>query len=146
MTRSTAQSLCSIGARPERATGDRFGASSSSSQTASIRRALSNDAGVTIYSVTLPSFSLSTTDSSSRVITPLDASRIVQATGGQDFPANARDFTPIFKALAEEIRANYALAYYPENRDGKRHELRVKTSRPDVKIRASRTSYTAPTQ
>jgi VWFA-related protein len=109
-----------------------------------IRRA--NDAGVTIYSVTLPSFALSPVDSTSRVITPLDASRIVQATGGQDFPADARDFTPIFKALAEEIRSSYALAYYPENRDGKRHELRVKTSRPDVQIRASRTSYTAPTQ
>jgi VWFA-related protein len=109
-----------------------------------IRRA--NDAGVTIYSVTLPSFALSPTDASSRVITPLDASRIVQATGGQDFPADARDFTPIFKALAEEIRASYALAYYPENRDGKRHELRIKTSRPDIHIRASRTSYTAPTQ
>ncbi|HMB26894.1 MAG TPA: VWA domain-containing protein [Blastocatellia bacterium] len=109
-----------------------------------IRRA--NDAGVTIYSVTLPSFELSPTDSTSRVITPLDASRIVSATGGQDFSADARDFTPIFKALAEEIRASYALAYYPENRDGKRHELRVKTSRPDVQIRASRTSYTAATQ
>src|SRR5262245_51010127 len=109
-----------------------------------IRRA--NDAGVTIYSVTLPSFTLSPIDSNSRVITPLDASRIVQATGGQDFPADARDFTPIFKALSEEIRASYALAYYPENRDGKRHELRVKTSRPDIQIRASRTSYTAPTQ
>jgi len=80
------------------------------------------------------------------VITPLDASRIVPATGGQDFSADAHDFTPIFKALAEEIRASYALAYYPENRDGKRHELRVKTSRPDIKIRASRTGYTAPTQ
>jgi Ca-activated chloride channel homolog len=109
-----------------------------------IRRA--NDAGVTIYSVTLPSFALTPTDSTSRVITPLDASRIVQATGGQDFSADARDFTPIFKALAEEIRASYALAYYPENRDGKRHELRVKTSRPGVQIRASRTSYTATTQ
>jgi len=109
-----------------------------------IRRA--NDAGVTIYSVTLPSFALSPTDSTSRVITPLDASRIVSATGGQDFPADARDFTPIFKALAEEIRASYALAYYPDSRDGKLHELRVKTSRPDVKIRTSRTSYTAPTQ
>jgi Ca-activated chloride channel homolog len=105
-----------------------------------IRRA--NDAGVTIYSVTLPS----PTDSTSRVITPLDASRIVSATGGQDFSADARDFTPIFKALAEEIRASYALAYYPENRDGKRHELRVKTSRPDIQIRTSRTNYTAPTQ
>jgi Ca-activated chloride channel homolog len=105
-----------------------------------------NDAGVTIYSITLPSFALSPTDSSSRVITPLDASRIVTATGGQDFSADARDFTPIFKALAEEIRASYALAYYPDNRDGKRHELRIKTSRPDIQIRASRTSYTAPLQ
>ena len=109
-----------------------------------IRRA--NDAGVTIYSITLPSFTLSPTDSTSRIITPLDASRIVPATGGQDFPANARDFTPIFKALAEEIRASYALAYYPDNRDGKRHELRVKTSRPGIQIRTSRTIYTAPTQ
>jgi VWFA-related protein len=109
-----------------------------------IRRA--NDAGVTIYSVTLPSYALSPTDSTSRVITPLDASRIVTATGGQDFPADAHDFRPIFKALAEEIRASYALAYYPENRDGKRHELRVKTSRPGIQIRASRTGYTAPSQ
>ena len=109
-----------------------------------IRRA--NDAGVTIYSVTLPSFALTPTDSTSRVITPLDPSRIISSTGGQDFSADARDFKPIFKALAEEIRASYALAYYPENRDGKRHELRVKTSRPGVQIRASRTSYTAPTQ
>lgn len=109
-----------------------------------VRRA--NDAGVTIYSVTLPSFALSPTDSSTRVITPLDASRIVSATGGQDFSADARDFTPIFKALAEEIRASYALAYYPDNRDGKRHEIRIKTSRPGIQIRTSRTSYTAPAQ
>src|SRR5215510_11125687 len=109
-----------------------------------IRRA--NDAGVTIYSVTLPSFALSPTDSTTRVITPLDASRIVSATGGQDFSADARDFTPIFKALAEEIRASYALAYYPDSRDGKRHELRIKTSRPGIQIRANRTSYTAGAQ
>jgi Ca-activated chloride channel homolog len=105
-----------------------------------------NDAGVTIYSITLPSFALSPTDSSTRVITPLDASRIVSATGGQDFSADASDFSPIFKALAEEIRASYALAYYPDNRDGKRHELRIKTSRPGIQIRTNRTSYTAATQ
>jgi Ca-activated chloride channel homolog len=109
-----------------------------------IRRA--NDAGVTIYSITLPSFALSPTDSTTRLITPLDASRIVSATGGQDFSADAGDFSPIFKALAEEIRASYALAYYPESRDGKRHELLIKTSRPGIQIRASRTSYTAPAQ
>ncbi|HMV47055.1 MAG TPA: VWA domain-containing protein [Blastocatellia bacterium] len=107
-----------------------------------IRRA--NAAGVTVYSVTLPSYILSPTQTTNRVITPLDATRVVSATGGRDFAADARDFTPIFKALAEEIRASYALAYYPEWRDGKTHDLRVKTSRQGVQLRVSRTSFQAP--
>jgi len=101
-------------------------------------------ASVTVYSVTLPSYMLSATSAHERVITPLDASRVVAATGGRDFAADARDFTPIFKALAEEIRASYALAYYPDIRDGKYHELWVLTSRPGVELRPSRTGYTAP--
>lgn len=107
-----------------------------------IRRA--NAAGVTVYSVTLPSYILSPTQTTDRVITPLDAARVVSATGGRDFAADAGDFTPIFKALAEEIRASYALAYYPEWRDGKTHDLRVKTSRQGVQLRVSRTSFQAP--
>jgi Ca-activated chloride channel family protein len=109
-----------------------------------VRRA--NAAGVTVYSITLPSYmlSLSPSRSSDRVITPLDATRVVNGTGGRDFAADAQDFTPVFKALAEEIRASYALAYYPELRDGKFHELRVKTSRPGVMLRVSRTGFTAP--
>lgn len=107
-----------------------------------IRRAMA--AGVTVYSMTLPSYMLSPTQSTQRVITPLDASRIVSATGGRDFSADANDFTPIFKSLAEEIRASYALAFYPEGRDGKFHDLRVKTSRPGVQLRISRTGYVAP--
>jgi Ca-activated chloride channel homolog len=107
-----------------------------------IRRAQA--AGVTVYSVTLPSYILSASKGTERVITPLDASRIVAATGGRDFAADARDFTPVFRALAEEIRASYGLAYYPEMRDGRTHELRVETSRPGVKLRASRTSFVAP--
>ncbi|HWQ35970.1 MAG TPA: VWA domain-containing protein [Blastocatellia bacterium] len=107
-----------------------------------IRRA--NAAGVTVYSVTLPSYILTPTPSGERVITPLDASRIVMATGGRDFAADARDFTPIFRALAEEIRASYGLAYYPDVRDGKYRTLRVTTTRPGVRLRASRTGYTAP--
>jgi hypothetical protein len=77
------------------------------------------------------------------VITPLDATRIVMATGGRDFSADARDFTPIFKALAEEIRASYALAFYPEQRDGQFHQLQVQTSRPGVQLRANRSGYQA---
>lgn len=107
-----------------------------------IKRA--QEAAVTVYSVTLPSYMLSATHTGERVITPLDAMRIVASTGGRDFAANLADFTPIFKALAEEIRASYVLAYYPDVRDGKHHELRVQTSRAGVRLRASRSGYTAP--
>jgi len=107
-----------------------------------VRRA--SAAGITVYSITLPSYLFSVTRATERVITPLDATRIVEMTGGRDFPADTGDFTPIFKALAEEIRASYALAYYPELRDGKYHELRVQTSRPEVQLRVNRTGYLAP--
>ena len=103
-----------------------------------------NAAGVTVYSITLPSYMLSPTLSGERVITPLDATRVITATGGRDFAADAKDFTPIFKSLAEEIRASYALAYYPDLRDGKFHDVRVKTSRQGIQLRVSRTGYTAP--
>lgn len=106
-----------------------------------IRRAIA--AGVTVYSVTLPSYILSPTQSTERVLTPLDATRVVAATGGLDFAANAKEFTPIFKALAEEIRASYALAYYPANSDGKFHNLSVKTTRSGMQLRISRTGYLA---
>lgn len=109
-----------------------------------IRRA--QTAGVTVYSVTLPSYMLSATRSGERVITPLDATRVVAATGGRDFSADAKDFTPIFRALAEEIRASYVLAYYPEHRDGKFHELRIETTRAGVRLRANRNGYTAQTR
>lgn len=121
---------------------DGFDSASIIDRTELIRRAMA--AGVTVYSVTLPSYILSPTQSTQRVITPFDASRIVAATGGRDFSADTSDFTPIFKSLAEEIRASYALAFYPERRDGKLHDLRVKTSRQDVQLRISRTSYIAP--
>jgi len=108
-----------------------------------IRRAL--EAGVTVYSITLPSFMLSATPSRDRVITPLDATRIVAATGGRDFSANVSDFRPIFRHLVEEIRSSYVLAYYPDRRDGKFHEVKVRTTRPGITLRSNRTGYVAPT-
>jgi Ca-activated chloride channel family protein len=107
-----------------------------------IRRA--NAAGTTIYSITLPSYILSASRNTERVITPLDATRIVAATGGRDFAADARDFTPVFKALAEEIRASYGLAYYPEMRDGKQHEVRVEPVNSALQLRTNRTTFLAP--
>ena len=107
-----------------------------------IRRA--NAAAVTVYSITLPSYMLTASRTTERVITPLDAARIVAATGGRDFAANARDFSPVFKALAEEIRASYGLAYYPEMRDGKQHNVQVEAINSTFKLRTNRTTFIAP--
>ena len=123
---------------------DGFDSSSMIDSRELIRRA--NAAGVTVYSITLPSFMLSASRATERVITPLDATRIVAATGGRDFAANADDYAPVFKALAEEIRASYGLAYYPAQRDGKQHQVKVEATDATIRLRANRTSFLAPTK
>ena len=102
------------------------------------------EAGVTVYSITLPSFSPSL--GSTRLMTLLDVSRIVPLTGGADFSADTSDFTPVFKSIAEEIRSSYTLAYYPPDKsrhDGRIHQIRVEVKRAGAVVRASRTTYQA---
>ncbi len=123
---------------------DGFDSSSMVESRELIRRA--NAAGVTVYSITLPSYILSASRNTERVITPLDATRIVAATGGRDFAADARDFAPVFKALAEEIRASYGLAYYPEMRDGRQHQVRIEAVNSAFQLRTNRTTFVAPTK
>ncbi len=103
-----------------------------------------NDAEVTVYSITLPSYMAGV--GGERSLTLLDVARVVPLTGGADFSADARDFTPVFKAIAEEIRSGYTLAYYPpekSRRDGRTHQIRVEVKKPGAIVRASRTSYQA---
>jgi Ca-activated chloride channel family protein len=108
-----------------------------------IRRA--NDAEVSVYSITLPSYAIG--PEARRSMTLLDVSRIVPSTGGSDFSADTRDFTPVFKAIAEEIRSSYTLAYYPpekHRRDGLVHKISVEVRTPGSIVRTSRNSYQAP--
>jgi Ca-activated chloride channel family protein len=108
-----------------------------------IRRA--NDAEVTVYSITLPSYMVAS--AGRRSMTLLDVSRIVPLTGGSDFSADRKDFTPVFKAIAEEIRSSYTLAYYPPDknrRDGRVHQIRVEVRKTGAIVRTNRTSYQAP--
>jgi hypothetical protein len=104
-----------------------------------------NEAEVTVYSITLPSY-IQGLGTNRRVMTLLDVSRVVPLTGGKDFSADAKDFTPVFKAIAEEIRSSYTIAYYPpeKNRsDTRTRQLRVEVKRPGAIVRANRTSYEA---
>jgi VWFA-related protein len=88
-----------------------------------------NNADVSIYSVTLPSYSrmLASTERAP-LPTPLDVSGLTDRTGGRNVYATERDFGPIFRAIAEEVLSTYVIAFYPpeeKRRDGRFHNVRI---------------------
>lgn len=89
-----------------------------------------NDSETSVYAVILPSYSrLSLTNKP--IMTLLEASGLVEKTGGTSLYATEKDFEPLFQALAEEITASYALAFYPEevkSQDGKIRKVRIETT------------------
>jgi len=101
-----------------------------------------NDAETTVYSVLLPSFSR-LQGTKKPLLTLLEASGLVEKTGGKTFYVNENNFEPLFKSLEEEITSSYVLAFYPkpENvKDGKFHEVRIETPN-NLKIRQNRNGY-----
>lgn len=88
-----------------------------------------NAAEVSIYTVTLPSFSPTLAAAGlSPLPTPLDVSGLVDHTGGIGIYATDKDFAPMLRALAAEVTSSYVLAFYPtdeKRRDGQFHTIRV---------------------
>ena len=107
-----------------------------------------NAAEVSVYTVTLPSYSrlLAPAESGRAPLpTPLDVSGLAEKTGGTSIYATDKDYTPLFKALAEEVTSAYVLAYYPpeeKRRDGRYHTIRIE-AQPGHTVRQSRTGYQA---
>jgi Ca-activated chloride channel family protein len=103
-----------------------------------------NQAEVSVYTVTLPSYTrLLSSPERSPLPTPLDVSGLVEKTGGTNFYATAKDYDPLFKALAEEVTSTYVIAFYPpeeKRRDGRLHTIRVEGPR-GLNVRQNRTSY-----
>ncbi|HKR02671.1 MAG TPA: VWA domain-containing protein [Pyrinomonadaceae bacterium] len=103
-----------------------------------------NVADVSVYTVTLPSFSrLLVSTERQPLPTPLDVSGLAEKTGGTSAYATDRDFEPLFRALAEEVESAYVLAFYPpeeKRRDGRFHTIRVEAPR-GLTIRQSRPGY-----
>ncbi len=101
-----------------------------------------NDAETTVYSILLPSFSRLQTDRKP-LLTPLEASGLLEKTGGRAFYVTEKSFEPLFKSLAEEITASYVIAFYPktENRqDGKFHRVRIEAPK-NFQIKQNRDGY-----
>jgi Ca-activated chloride channel family protein len=105
-----------------------------------------NQAEVSVYTVTLPSYTrllASVAPERAPLPTPLDVSGLVEKTGGANFYANAKDYDPLFRALAEEVTSTYVLAFYPpeeKRRDGRLHTIRVEGPR-GLSVRQNRTAY-----
>ena len=105
-----------------------------------------NAADVSVFVVTLPSFSRVMASSNQTPLpTPLDVSGLAELTGGRNVYANEKDYAPLFRALAEEVSSAYVLAFYPpeeKRRDGKVHTIRVEGPQ-GLTLRQSRTDYRA---
>jgi VWFA-related protein len=103
-----------------------------------------NSADVSIYTVTLPSFSrVVVSPTRAPLPTPLDVSGLTEKTGGINVYATDKNFEPLFRALAEEVTSSYVLAFYPseeKRRDGRFHTIRIEAPR-GMTLRQSRPGY-----
>lgn len=101
-----------------------------------------NNAETTVYTIILPSFSR-LQGNKKPLPTPLEVSGLVEKTGGRSFYANERDFEPLFKNLAEEITASYALAFYPSEEarlSGKFFEVKIEVPKGLI-VKQNRSGY-----
>lgn len=105
-----------------------------------------NAADVSVFVVTLPSYTRVIASAAQTPLpTPLDVSGLAELTGGRNVYANENDYSPLFKALAEEVSSAYVLAFYPpeeKRRDGQVHTIRVEGPR-GLTLRQSRSEYRA---
>lgn len=66
--------------------------------------------------------------------------KIAAATGGGYFElTSANNLGATFRRIADELHRQYALAFNPQNLDGKTHKLEVKLKQPDLVARARKT-------
>lgn len=68
---------------------------------------------------------------------------LAENTGGRLFrPKKIKELLPAFVAIADELRHQYSIGYYPENaaKPNERRQIKVVVNQPDSKVRA-RESY-----
>ena len=103
-----------------------------------------NAAETSIYSVILPSYSRLQGDKKP-VMTPLEASGLIERTGGKSFYATDKSFDALFQTLAEDIIASYAIAIYPDQLEGGTPDTRSRRvtiqSKTGFTVRQNRSEY-----
>ena len=64
---------------------------------------------------------------------------LAQNSGGREFEAESLyNLSAAFAGVAEELRRQYSLGYYPENvgKVGDRKQIKIRVMRPNVMVRA----------
>jgi VWFA-related protein len=104
-----------------------------------------NEAEASVYALILPSYSRFQ-QTKKPLLTPLDASGLIDRTGGRSFYATSNNFEPLFKALEDEITGTYAIAFYPDKNSGGTNAFRnVRiVSRKGLTVKQNRTGYKPP--
>lgn len=101
-----------------------------------------NESESSVYSVILPSFS-NVLGNKRPVITPFEASGVIERTGGRSFYATDKNFEMLFGDLADEITGSYAVAFYPKDEspgEGQNRNVRIESIK-GFQIKQNRTTY-----
>lgn len=99
-----------------------------------------NDAETSVYAVILPSYSRLQRDRKP-ILTPFEASGLVDRTGGKTYYATGEDMDRLFEDLAEEVTSSYAIAFYAKDSDeDKRRSVRIESKR-GFKIKQNRAEF-----
>ena len=70
---------------------------------------------------------------------------LAEVSGGAYFELGEKeDLGALFRRVSEELRHQYWMGFTPSKLDGKRHEIGVKVSRPDLEVRARRHYIASP--
>lgn len=64
---------------------------------------------------------------------------IADGTGGRLYPSNSKDFKKIFQNIADELKKQYLIGFYPQEVEaGKQTEIKVDVDPDDIVIRTKR--------
>ncbi len=69
--------------------------------------------------------------------------KLSEETAGRFYRSDVTDLKKSFDLIAEELRYQYRLGFYPANADGNLHDLKVRIERTDLAVRARHQYRTA---
>lgn len=103
------------------------------------------EAETSVHALILPSYSR-LQQTKRPLLTPLEASGMIERTGGKSFYATGNSLEHLFKALEDELTGTYGIAFYPEKSaagSGAFRNVKIVSTKGLI-VKQNRTGYTPP--